>query len=127
MKRRACIAAAALSCLIAGNAAAASPDAFDALDLRVLLQGLVSEEQVSAMFEYLRNAVIAAAEGREGPMPEMLRRELERIDADVRLRGTVAGLLLLKQLEAEVKSLLRAPLPEPARPAPPIYSPSIRT
>jgi hypothetical protein len=115
----------AIGCMAAGPAGAAPSEPLQPLDPRVLLQGVVTEEQVAAVFDYLRNAIIAAVEGREGPVPDFLRRELEKIDADIKLRGTVAGLLLLKELEAEVKKLLRAP--EPAAPRPPIHSPSIRT
>lgn len=122
---RALLAAAALAALSSGPAAAAPPEApLELPDAGVLLRGLVDEAQVSAVFDYLRNALIAAAEGREGPVPEILRRELDRIDADVKLRGTLAGLLLLKQLEAEVKSLLAPPPPEPRFPA---TAPYLRT
>ena len=106
-------------------AASAAPD-LDALDPHRLVQGLVSEEQVGVLFDYLRSALIAAAEGREGPVPEVLRREIDRIDADVKLRGTLAGLLLLKSLEAEVKELVRSP-GRAAPPSPPTYPRSTRT
>jgi hypothetical protein len=110
------IAAAALAALLSGAAGAAPPETPELPDPGILLRGLVDEAQVSAVFDYLRNALIAAAEGRDGPVPEILRRELDRIDADVKLRGTLAGLLLLKQLEAQVRSLLVPPPREPALP-----------
>lgn len=119
------IAGAALAAVLSGAAAAAPPETPELPDPGVLLRGLVDEAQVSAAFDYLRNALIAAAEGREGPVPDILRRELDRIDADVKLRGTLAGLLLLKQLEAQVKSLLAPPLPR--EPAPPAAAPYQRT
>ncbi len=118
------IAMAALAAVLSGTAAAAPPETPELPAPGVLLRGLVDEAQVSAAFDYLRNALIAAAEGREGPVPDLLRRELDRIDADVKLRGTLAGLLLLKQLEAQVKSLL---VPPPREPAPPAAAPYQRT
>ena len=107
-----------LACLVCGSAAAAPPEIPDVMDPRVLLHALVDEQQVAAVFEYLRNALIAAAEGREGPVPELLRRELDRIDADLKLRGTLAGLLMLKSLEAEIRQLLRDTQPPSGLPAP---------
>lgn len=121
MKARAHVVALMLGCLLCGGAAAAPPEPVGVPDPRVLLHALVDEQQVAAVFDYLRSALIAAAEGREGPVPEILRRELDRIDADVKLRGTLAGLLLLKQLEAEIRQFLRdarppADMPEPTTP-----------
>jgi hypothetical protein len=108
-------------CLVCGSAAAAPPEIPDIVDPRVLLHALVDEAQVAAAFDFLRNALIAAAEGRDGPVPEILRREIDRIDADIKLRGTVAGLLMLKSLEAEIRQLLRETRPPPHMPeaAPP--------
>lgn len=107
-----------LGCALCASAAAAPPEVPQVIDPRVVLHALVSEEQVAAMFEYLRNALIAAAEGRDGPVPETLRRELDRIDADVKLRGTLAGLLMLKSLEAEIRQLLRDTRPPSGMPDP---------
>jgi len=123
MKRKTGIVALVIGCALPSAVSAASEP--DVPDPQVLLQGIVSEEQVGLLFDYLRNALIAAAEGREGPVPEVLRRELDRIDADVKLRGTLAGLMLLKNLEAEVRELLRPP--RDAAPRTPTYSPSTRT
>ncbi|MGE5522700.1 MAG: hypothetical protein ACM3SS_03220 [Rhodospirillaceae bacterium] len=120
MKPRLDAAVLLLGSVLCGGAAAAPPEAQipQVVDPRVLLHSLVTEEQVAAMFEYLRNALIAAAEGREGPVPEILRRELDRIDADVKLRGTLAGLMMLKSLEAEIRQLLRDTQPPSGTPAP---------
>ena len=107
MKPRRYAPALLLGCLLCGSAAAAPPEIPDIVDPRVLLHALVDEAQVAAAFDYLRNALIAAAEGRDGPVPEILRRELDRIDSDVKLRGTIAGLLMLKNLEAEIRQLLK--------------------
>jgi hypothetical protein len=114
-----------LGCVLGGSATAAPLDLPDVIDPRVLLHALVNEQQVAAAFEYLRNALIAAAEDRDGPVPEILRRELDRIDADAKLRGTVAGLLMLKSLEAEILQLLKNTQPPP--PMPEATPPYLRT
>ena len=90
------------------------------------LRGLVSEEDVTALFDYLRNALIAASEGRAAPMPDELRQRLEMLGADLKLRGTIGGLLLLKSLEAEVKQWLRE-TPPAAPQVPPPGSPYERS
>jgi hypothetical protein len=113
-----CAAVLLLGCVLCGGAAAAPPEISDIVDPRVLLHALVDEEQVAAAFDYLRDALIAAAEDHEGPVPEILRRELDRIDADVKLRGTIAGLLMLKSIEAEIRQLLRDAQPPPRMPEP---------
>jgi hypothetical protein len=113
-----CAAVVLLGCVLCGSAAAAPPEIPGVVDSRVLLHALVDEAQVAAAFDFLRNALVAAAEGREGPVPEILRRELDRIDADVKLRGTLAGLLMLKSLEAEIRQLLRDAQPPPRMPEP---------
>ena len=84
------------------------------------LQGLVSEDDVTALFDYLRSALVAASEGREPPpMPEELRSRMNMLGADLKLRGTIGGLLLLKSLEAEIKQLMRdSAAPSPAVPPP---------
>ena len=117
-----------LGAMLGGSAAAAPPEAQipDVIDPRVLLHSLVNEEQVALMFDYLRNALIAAAEGRQGPVPEILRRELDRIDADVKLRGTLAGLLMLKTLEAEIRQFLKDTQP-PSGVLPPPVAPYQRS
>ncbi|HEY9446067.1 MAG TPA: hypothetical protein VIQ62_03250, partial [Burkholderiales bacterium] len=67
MKRAIALAALLAGCALPGAASAASEA--DMPDPQVLLQGIVSEEQVGLLFDYLRNALIAAAEGREGLVP----------------------------------------------------------
>ena len=82
-------------------------------------KGVVTEDDVTAVFDYLRSALAAAAEGREvPPVPEELRSRMEMLGADLKLRGTIGGMLLLKSLEAEIKQLLRdsAPALPPAAP-----------
>ncbi len=91
-----------------------------------VLQGLVSEDDVTALFDYFRSALAAASEGREPPpMPDELRSRMEMLGADLRLRGAIAGQLLLKSLEAQIKELMRErPVAPQLPPSKPPYEPS---
>lgn len=102
MRSRDWIAASCLCMSAAAMAQSAPPAAPPAY-----LQGMVSEEDVAAVFDYLRSALTAAAEGREAPLPDDLRSRMELLGAELKLRGTIGGLLLLKSIEAEIKQLLR--------------------
>jgi len=74
----------------------------------VLLQGVVREEDVTLLFAHLRAALMAAQEGREAPPPpEALSRRAEAIAAEMRARGTLAGLVLLTAFEAAARQALR--------------------
>jgi len=79
----------------------------------VLLQGVVREEDVSLLFAHLRAALLAAREGREAPAPEELNRRMEAIAAEMKTRGTLAGLLLLTAFEAAARQALREGLTPP--------------
>jgi hypothetical protein len=79
----------------------------------VLLQGVVREEDVTLLFAHLRAALLAAREGREAPAPEELNRRMEAIAAEMKTRGTLAGLLLLTAFEATARQALREALPAP--------------
>ncbi len=118
MRLRHFILASAL-CLPAAGIAQQSPPPSSVPALPGVLQGLVSEDDVTALFDYFRSALAAASQGREPPpMPDELRSRMEMLGADLRLRGAVAGQLLLKSLEAQLKELMRE------RPAAPPHPPS---
>ncbi|MBI3041309.1 MAG: hypothetical protein HYY78_00575 [Betaproteobacteria bacterium] len=123
MRARQWIAAALLGLACAAPAQAGDPpDAFarieSLLDPRVLFQGVVREEDVSLLFAHLRAALIAAQEGREAPPPEALNQRAEAIAAELKTRGTLAGLLLLTAFEAAARQAMREALTEPASSAP---------
>ncbi len=80
----------------------------------VLLQGVVREQDVSLLFAHLRAALLAAYEGRDAPPPEELNRRVEAIAAELKTRGTLAGLLLLTAFEAAARQALREALADPA-------------
>lgn len=79
-----------------------------------LLQGVVSEEDISLLFTHLRATLLATYEGREPPHPEELNRRAEAIAAEMRARGTLAGLLLLTAFEAAARQALREAIADPA-------------
>ena len=84
------------------------------LDPKVLLQGVVREEDVSLLFAHLRAALLASSQGRSAPPPEELNRRLEAISGELKARGAIAGLLLLTAFEAAARQALREALAEPA-------------
>lgn len=84
------------------------------LNPKILLQGVVREEDVSLLFTHLRAALLAASEGREAPLPDELNQRAAAIGAELRLRGTLAGLLFLTAFEAAARQAVREALAAPA-------------
>jgi hypothetical protein len=77
-----------------------------------LFGSLVREDDVTALFSYLRSAVIAASESREEAVPEELKQRAEALGAELKRRGTLAGLALLRELETHAKDLVGEFAPE---------------
>jgi len=84
------------------------------LDPKVLLQGVLREEDVSLLFAHLRAALLASYQGRNAPVPEELNRRMEAISGELKSRGAIAGLLMLTAFEAAARQALREALAEPA-------------
>ena len=84
------------------------------LDPKVLLQGVLREEDVSLLFTHLRAALLASYQGRNAPVPEELNRRMEAISGELKSRGAIAGLLMLTAFEAAARQALREALAEPA-------------
>ena len=75
--------------------------------------GIVQEQDVALVFDYLRDALGAAIAGREpSPPPEELTRRAEAIGEEVRRRGEIAARALLDAIERS----LRGTVPEAPRP-----------
>ena len=72
-----------------------------------LLDGIVQERDVSLVFDYLRQALTAAMDGRETAAPEELAQRAEAIGAEVKRRGAAAAHALLDAVEAGVRERLR--------------------
>lgn len=84
-------------------------------ELRMLLGGLVTEEDVGQLFAHLRAAMRAAAEGRSPPpFPEALGRRLEAAGSELQVRGLVAGMVLTQFVERAVRDAVRELAPPPA-------------
>ncbi len=84
------------------------------LDPKVLLKGVVREDDVSLLFAHLRMALLAAVEGKQPPAPAELNQRAEVIGNELKLRGTLMGLLLFAAFEAAAKQAVRDALAEPA-------------
>jgi Na+-transporting NADH:ubiquinone oxidoreductase subunit NqrC len=104
--------------LAAPTCAQEKPDSFarieQLLDPKILLQGVVREEDVSLLFAHLKAALLASYQGRDAPAPEELNRRMEAISAELKSRGALAGLLMLTVFEAAARQALREGLAHPA-------------
>ncbi len=75
---------------------------------QLLLGGLVSENDVSLLFAHLRASMLATAEGREPPaMPAALSQRIDAAGSELRVRGTLIGLLLSQVMERAVRDAVR--------------------
>ena len=84
-------------------------------ELRLLLGGLVSEDDVSLLFAHLRATMAAAAEGRQPPQfPEALGKRLDAAGSELQLRGLIAGMALTHFVERAVRDAVRELAPPPA-------------
>src|SRR5438128_1385948 len=83
----------------AGDPVAAAAESF--------VRGLVQEEDVALFFGYMREALDAAAAGREPPPPDRLEKRVEAIQKEAVQRGAIAGRVLLDVFEREVRDIVR--------------------
>ena len=79
--------------------------------------GIVQEQDVALFFDYLRDAVSAAVEGRPAEPPQALTRRAQEIGEEMKRHGAAAARALIDSLESAVREAPR----EPQRPwgAPP--------
>ena len=107
------IAAVLLLSLVAALPAAAGEtkeaDPRSRIDPGLFLQGILTERDVTLLFDHLRLSLAAAAEGREPPPALELEQRAAAIGDQLRLRGTLFGLVMLNALEARAKEALRPP------------------
>jgi len=103
-------ATAAFFSLIFAVPAYADRDCADQLDPQLMLQGIVTEHDVSMLFDYVRSAMFAASQGFEvPPPPPELGRRAEAIGDAVKARGALSALMLLNALELSAKQAFRDP------------------
>jgi hypothetical protein len=83
-----------------------------------ILRGLVHERDVSLLFDFVRESLVAAIHGREAPpVPEELTGRAEALGHALKAQGALAALALLAALEQRAKQALReVPTPRPALP-----------
>jgi hypothetical protein len=77
-----------------------------------LSDGLVTESDVGLAFDYLREAMSAAFQGREAAPPEALMQRAEVIAEEAKRRGEVAARAALDAIEREIREGMRAPRSE---------------
>ncbi len=103
--------------MLSAAAQAAEPARAEAVppELRMLLGGLVTEQDVSQLFAHLRASMRATAEGRQPPpFPEALGRRLEAAGGELQVRGLIAGMALTHFVERAVRDAVRELAPPPA-------------
>lgn len=84
-------------------------------ELRMLLGGVVTEDDVGQLFVHLRASMRAAAEGRPPPpFPEVLGKRLEAAGSELQVRGLIAGMALTQFVERAVRDAVRELAPPPA-------------
>lgn len=85
------------------------------LEPRVLLGGLVTDNDVRLLFAQIRATMLAAAEGREPPpVPDALNQRLETVGGELRLRALLAGLVMSQIMERAARDAVRELAPPPA-------------
>jgi len=98
--------------MLSTPALSADRDPFAALESlltpQALLGGVVSDSDVSLLFAHLRASLLAASEGREPPpVPPALAQRMEAAGGELRVRGTLIGLVLSQVMERAVRDALR--------------------
>ena len=80
--------------------------------------GIVQDQDAALFFDYLRDAVSAAAEERSADPPHALRRRAQEIGEEMKRHGAAAARALIDTLESAVREAPR----EPPRPlGSPVY------
>ena len=114
---------AGLACCMPASADDRAADPLAHADPQALFKGMVREADVSLLFAYLRSALIAASQGKHVPPPEELNRRAQALGDELKLRGTLAGLLVLGAIEHSARQALREPPSFIAPPAAPLTPP----
>lgn len=81
-----------------------------------LFGGIVQERDVGLVFDYLREALGAAVEGREAPAPDEITQRAEAIGEEMKRRGAAAARVFLDMIEKRVREGLREPAQRRALP-----------
>jgi hypothetical protein len=90
----------------------------EAISLHALLRDTIREDDVTLLFNHLRESMSAATRGEEAQESEALRRRAKQLQRDLSERGSTLMGALLSALEAEAKRALRDALRDSRQPAP---------
>jgi hypothetical protein len=74
-----------------------------------VLGGIVQQQDIELFFDYLRDAVTAAAEGRPAEPPQALARRAQEIGEEMKRHGAAAARALIDALESELREAPREP------------------
>ncbi len=114
MKPRHLLVIAAASIAFSLPAAAQSRDSrdtfdsvFDRIDPEVLFKGLIRENDVSLLFQHLRESVAASARGEEAQQSEAMKHRSEQIQREIAARGSVLLSALLTAFESAARQAVR--------------------
>jgi hypothetical protein len=106
--------------VLAGAALSASAQAHDERPAPgAIFAGIVQERDVDLVFDYLREALDAAAQGREAPPADAIARRAETIGEELTRRGAAAARVFVDAIEKHVREGLRERDPRPALPPSP--------
>jgi hypothetical protein len=78
----------------------------DRAPLGPLLGGIIQERDVTLVFDYMRDALKAAVEGREARPPEELSQRAEAIGDELKSRGAAAARAAIDAIEGAVRERL---------------------
>ena len=116
MNIRVWIGAALASAAISLPATAQVKDPFDRLEAInpvVWVKGIIREDDVSLLFQHLRESMAASARGEELREPresEAMKRRSEEIQREIAVRGRVLAGVLLTVFESAAKQMIREAL-----------------
>jgi hypothetical protein len=103
-----CLAAAGLA--LNQPALAADNDPFDKLEAinpELLFRGVIREDDVTLLFQHMRESMAAAARGEETKESEALNKRAEAIGREVAVRGGVLMSVMLDAFESAAKQMVR--------------------
>ena len=113
MNIRVWIGAALASAAISLPATAQVKDPFDRLEAinpEVWVKGIIREDDVSLLFQHLRESMAASARGEELRESEAMKRRSEEIQREIAVRGRVLAGVLLTVFESAAKQMIREAL-----------------
>ena len=83
---------------------------FEAIHPEALFKGIIREDDVSLLFNHVRESMAAAARGEEARESAALNRRAEQIQREVAVRGSALVGVLLSAFESAAKQMMREAL-----------------